>query len=172
MPRNPFLDAFKGYETDRAGTGQIRYEIGGVVINAGAIELTLDLLICSLDPNQPEWDKLRRKPFIHRKQAAVQLVEKAPIPSELRGKLLSTLEHAEAAMKLRNNIAHGPVSLVTDEKSSKVKGIAIIEVRGGSVDRKPTADVDGLARAVNILHKVASDFGDAYEELASALKSA
>ncbi|WP_129642690.1 hypothetical protein [Peristeroidobacter agariperforans] len=161
MENKTIRDALRGFVTNAEGMHDYQCEIGSIIINGGAIELLIDVMIQELMPEgeRPPIEELRDGMFARRRSKLVQLVGKSALSSGLKSELTTALEKAEAIMRVRNIIAHGPMVVVYEgePEAGKPKGLAFLMLKDSKNMMTPYADIEGLRRTTANVYDVARE---------------
>ena len=148
---------FRGALTDHPAAEGLKSEIGGLVINAGAVELLVDLMIATIRQPPPDMAALRKMKYADRVKMLLDLAAKRPVSKALQKRLANAIDQAAEIMQVRNKIAHGALGLIFRGEADRgdLVGVGVLDLKGSKSLIVPAYTRPQIAAAQNAAEKVA-----------------
>jgi hypothetical protein len=159
-------NAYRGSLTNARGGEVFKTEVGGLVINAGGIELLVDLMIMTLDPGRAI-ETLRGKKYSARAKILKDLAIAHDLADSLSSSLLDAVDRAGEVMQVRNIIAHGPVAFVFEKGREGPTGVGVLNLKGTRGSTTQSISVEGLRLAVDESQRIASTLDGLLQQIAA-----
>ena len=166
-----FDSVFRGSLTDHPRAELMKAEIGGLIINAGGIELMIDLMIVAVSLTPPDVAELRKHTYAQRVKRLQQLAADRQIPKALQKRLANAIDRAKEVMEMRNKMAHGCLGLVFrgEADQGQLIGIGVLDLKGTKGRIAPAYTLEQIGAAQNAAQKACVALEAIYQDIKASI---